>query len=202
MNYAAVRDRTLMLLNQYSVAGVPVADTYNNQQDYLNRIPALVDDAVMEIATTARKIPAVVELDSLEREEGEKETRYTLPADFFQLVSGSLVTGESGETVHTNLYTLEGRKYLIVPRGTENCRLTYYRYPVPLGDAPADGEELDNEPDTHYAVPYYAAAFLAGGDDPWLSGILYNKFEDKLRKLSPGRTAELHPAGDSYGFFG
>ena len=96
MNYGQVRDQVLKLLNQYSIAGAQVSPSYNNQQDYLNRIPGLVNDAVMEIATTARKIPALIRLDDLEHEEKGKEIWYELPEDFYQLVSGSVVQAREG----------------------------------------------------------------------------------------------------------
>lgn len=51
-----VQDITLQLINQYSIAGSLVSASYNNQQDYLLRIPLLVNDAQNYIATTAKKI--------------------------------------------------------------------------------------------------------------------------------------------------
>lgn len=51
-----VQDTALQLINQYSIAGSLVANSYNNQQDYLLRIPRLVNDAQSYIATTAKKI--------------------------------------------------------------------------------------------------------------------------------------------------
>ena len=69
MNYGQVRDQVLKLLNQYSVAGDKVDGSYNNQADYLLRIPELVNDAMTEIATTARKIPTVLNLADLYQED-------------------------------------------------------------------------------------------------------------------------------------
>ena len=56
MTLKDVTDVSLQLINQYSIAGTPVSSGYNNQQDYLLRIPLLVNDAQNYIATTARKI--------------------------------------------------------------------------------------------------------------------------------------------------
>ena len=39
MTFEQVQNQVLKLLNQYSVAGALVAPAYNNQQDYLNRVP-------------------------------------------------------------------------------------------------------------------------------------------------------------------
>ena len=41
MTYGQLKADVLRLIHQYSIAGNKVATTYNNQQDYLNRIPSL-----------------------------------------------------------------------------------------------------------------------------------------------------------------
>lgn len=203
MNFGQVRDQVLKLLNQYTRAGSLVAGSYNNQQDYLERIPGLVNDAMMEIATTARKIPMVVRLESLLHEESGDEVRYELPGNFYQLISGSVVKTREGKTLHTNLYAIEGKKYLVTPKEERgDYTITCYRYPNLLGENPEDTDELDNEPETHYAIPFYVAAFLVDHDDSFLCALFNNKYEDKLAKMGPGVTAEVRSVGDVYGFFG
>lgn len=223
MTYGQVKNQVLQLLNQYSVAGTMVASSYNNQQDYLNRIPALVNDATLEIATTARKIPAVLTLrvpEPPDPEAGETEDedvpavaceefgdryRFELPEDFYQFKTGdTFVTTEDGHVMHTNRYQIEGRKYLLIPKKDfEKGRvytITYYRYPKLLADTPEAEDELDNVPETHYAIPYYVAAFLVIHDDNFQFSAFYNKYEDKLQKMGPGASAEAHAVGDVYGF--
>ncbi len=203
MNYGEVKDQVLKLLNQYTRAGSPVDGSYNNQQDYLERIPGLVNDAVMEIATTARKIPMLVRLESLLHEETEHEVRYELPSNFYQLESGSIVNTKGGQTLHCNCCTILGKKYLVLPKEEAGDHLiTCYRYPNLLREKPGDRDELDNEAETHYAVPFYVAAYLVIHDDPFMYATFYNKYEDKLAKMGPGVTAEVRPVADSYGFFG
>ena len=63
MTYQWARDFTLQLINQYSVAGVKIPETYNAQADYLKRIPKLLDDAQVYAATTAA---CIRELEPLE----------------------------------------------------------------------------------------------------------------------------------------
>ncbi len=202
MNYGQVRDQVLKLLNQYTIAGNPVDNSYNSQQDYLNRIPALVNDAMMEIATTARKIPAVLELDRLSGEELGQEVRYRLPDNFYQLVSGSAVKTAQGRVLHTNCVSVSGGTDLVLPREEAGqVRLHYYRYPMPLSETPADSDELDNTPETHFAIPFYVAAFLVDHDDPYLCALFQNKYQDKLDKMSRGQTAEIRPTADCYGFY-
>ena len=69
MTYGQVKSYILQLLNQATIAGGTVADNYNCQADYLLRIPHLINDAMTEIATTARKIPAVLDLSEIPPEE-------------------------------------------------------------------------------------------------------------------------------------
>ena len=203
MNYGQVRDQVLKLLNQYTMAGASVPGSYNNQQDYLNRIPQLVNDAMMEIATTARKIPATLRLADLTSWEEGEQVRYQLPHDFYQLVSGSVVRTHEGRTLHTNRYCLQGKEYLLVPKQEAGeYSFTYYRYPHLLGESPQDSQELDNTPETHYAVPYFVAAFLVAGDDSFLCALFQNKYADKLGKMGPGVTAEVASVADAYHFFG
>ena len=218
MTYEQVKNQVLQLLNQYTVAGTPVASSYNNQQDYLNRIPALVNDAMMEIATTARKIPAVLNLlvvDPDDDEESEEPVvpydefgdriRFELPADFYQFKTGdTFLTTEDGRALHTNRYEIQGRKYLLVPKkeieAGRTYTITYYRYPTLLGEKPDADAELDNVAETHYAIPFYVAAFLVIHDDNFQFSAFYNKYEDKLQKMSPGIAVEAAAVGDVYGF--
>lgn len=204
MTYGQVKDRVLQLLNQYTVAGTPVASSYNNQQDYLNRIPALVNDAVMEIATTAKKIPVTMTL-LITEEQPTLGNMYVveMPDDFFQFKTGdTLVTTTDGHLFHTNNYMIRGKKHLLIPKHEievgKTYYITYYRYPNLLAIPPADTAELDNDPDTHYAVPFYVAAYLVIHDDSFLYASFYNKYEDKLAKLSVGISAEVHPVDDVY----
>jgi len=193
----------LQLLNQYSVAGSLVAESYNNQQDYILRIPSLVNDAVMEISTTARKIPTTLRLGELPWVDLGREVEYKLPEDFYQFVSGSVVRTVDGRTLHTNICTQRERKYLRVPKEEAgDYEVSYYRYPQLLPDSPADTDVLDNEPETHYAVPFYVAAHLVAHDEAFLYQAFYNKYEDKLAKMGPGVSAEVRGVADSYGFFG
>lgn len=207
MKYKDVKDQVLKLLNQYTIAGTGVEDTYNNQKDYILRIPSLVNDAMMEIATTQRRIPVTVSLDELEFQgETEHELWFAMPKDFYQFKSGDVFRTRHGITMHTKYFQEIGRYILVVPKKAVPCDgafiLTYYRYPKLLDESePSDTEELDNTPDTHRAIPYYVAGMLAMHDDPFLASTLMNGYEDKLAKMAPPVTAEVHPVQDSYDFY-
>lgn len=204
MTFTQFQSLVLKLINQYSVAGSPVLPSYNNQQDYLNRIAGLANDAILEIATTARKIPVLLDLFTLDPEDLGKAYRFDLPDDFYQFKSGdTIVTTEEGYVLHTNRYGVEGHNYLVVPKKEiedgKSYTVTYYRYPRLLDAASPDGAtELDNEPETHYAAAYYVASFLVADDNAFLCSLLYNKYEDKLAKMGPGVSAEARATENLY----
>lgn len=202
MTYKQVRELTLKLLMQYSIAGSTIPNVYNNQQDYLLRIPGLVNDAVMEIATTVRKIPEFFDIASAEQEDFGKQIRVTLPDDFYQFMSGSVMKTRKGELIHTNKFHIQGKNYMLLPKEElENYQIIYYRYPKQLSEEPADTDELDNAPETHNAIPYYVAAMLVSYDDAFLCSLLMNAYNDRLQKMYPDISAEVHPTADQYGFY-
>lgn len=217
MTYQEVKKQVLKLLNQYTIAGTTVADTYNNQADYIKRIPGLINDAMMELSTTVRKIEARCELT----EEGvvdaddsvvgdvavsDHQVVYCLPEDMYQFPSGSVFRyrdGTNGDLQRFSLFMLRGRKCIVLPKRALKAggSLIYYRYPVLLPEEDADIDptaELDNVPEVHRAIPYYVAGTLALHDDPFLASTLMNAYEDKLAKMQPEITAETGPVRDVY----
>jgi len=198
MNYRMIRQQVLQLLNQHTISGSPIPAVYNNQQDYLNKIPSLCNDAMTEIATTVRKLPAMLILTDGEIL-GDK-LRYALPDDFYQFASGDTLQTTDGRILHSNRYLLHGKSFLLIPKEEAGTyTFVYYRYPRLLPEDPADELELDGDPETHYAIPFYIASLLASHDDPYLCTLLMNKYEDKLRKMMPKISAEVHTVSDVYG---
>lgn len=211
MTYGQIKDRVLQLLNQYTVAGGKVSLAYNNQEDYVLRIPALVNNALMEASTTVRKIQAQIILSAGEESDVEPEVlgrnlRFLLPEDFYQFKTGdTMVITNEGDVFHTNVYHIQGRKYLLIPakefHDDRVYTITYYRYPTLIPDKPTEAQEavaLDNVPEVHQAIPYYVAAFLVIHDDGFQYSAFYNKWEDMLAKMGPDISVEMHPIEDSY----
>ena len=91
MTYGEVRDRSLQLFNQYSLAGDKIAPTYNNQADYLVRIPALIDEAMMIIATQYRPIEEYKELRLDPTADRFGMPTYRLPDDLIDIMPGGFV---------------------------------------------------------------------------------------------------------------
>lgn len=200
MNYGQVKRRALALAQQYSIAGVPVKESYNNQADALLKLPDLVNDAQLLIATTARPIPAAAALETLDREEQGSGTLYWAPYDLWQ-VRGSGVLDLTGPQPRRLpvLAWLGERQFLLEADAPDGAVLEYYRYPHSLGDAPGDDAPLDNVPEAQAAAAFYAAAHLVRDDDANAYSALYNEFEARLARLTAPVAAEQAEVTDAYG---
>lgn len=209
MNFGQVKKASLQLIFSESIAGDPIVPTYNNQADYERMIPQLVNDGMMYIATTVKKIPAMVALENLTQDtSNENFDIFILPEDCFQIMAGGLVLqhrkndfGEIANRVHKN-YRFYGGNQLWLPKGQgTNLYLEYWRYPKQFSDEPDDSEELDNTPDTHACIPYWVAAQAVMYDDAFRHATLYNTFEDRISRLRPNQSfVEDSRVQDVYGF--
>ena len=199
MNYAWARDLTLQLINQYSVAGQKVDPGYNNQADYLARIPALLDDAQVYIATTVRRIREVVPLAQLLPSYMPGWEIYDLPEDCWQISGGGLIRFHGPRLQRYHKYRLLGGKQIAVPEGLRGeLELEYFRRPKLLGAAPEDDDELDNTVEVQMALPYYTAAHLVMYDNAFAYSALMNEFETKLERLYELPQTELTITEDVY----
>lgn len=209
MTYGQVKKASLQLIFSESIAGDPIASSYNNQADYERMIPRLVNDCMMYIATSVKKIPAMCPLEDLYVDtSNENFDIFTLPDDCFEMMNGGLVLqhkmndfGEIANRVHKN-YRLYGGNQLWLPKGQgANLYVEYWRYPEMLPDEPDDNAALDNTPDTHACIPYWVAAQAVMYDDAFRHATLYNTFEDRISRLKPNPTfIEDARVQDVYGF--
>jgi len=209
MNYGQVKKASLQLIFSESIAGTPIASTYNNQADYERMIPALVNDGMMYIATTVKKIPAMVKLVDLNIDDTNPEYDiFTLPTDCFEMMNGGLILphkrndfNQIATRVH-QVYRLYGGNQLWIPKNQgQRLVLEYWRYPKQFSDNPDDSEELDNTPDTHACIPYWVAAQAVMYDDAFRHATLYNTWTDRLSQLRPNPTfVEDARVEDVYGF--
>ena len=200
MNYKWAKDFTLQLINQYSVAGQKVADTYNNQADYLNRIPALLDDAQMQAATTTASIRELDNINNLRCDDNGSWLVYTLPENCWQMSSGGLIQYDGEEFRRFHRYHPVGKNKIAVPKGlTGEVQVEYLRYPRLLGANPKDEDELDNNIAVQMALPYYAAAQLVRQDDAFAFSALSNEFESRLARLAERPHTDLNTVEDAYG---
>ena len=198
MKYADIKRAVLSHINQYTMAGSQVAPSYNNQADYLNRIPVLLNEALVNIRTLVKPIPVVLPLENGEPYGGM--VRYELPEDCWTIKTGGVSVIRGGKFQRTNQYRLQGKKYILVPEDG-SYTVEYYRYPVqlPLDNTLTDSYELDEDPEVIQTATYYASAYLVLQEDEFAYATLYNDYESRLGRISPGITAEGQPVEDSYG---
>ncbi len=200
MTYKQLRDDTLRLLNQYTVAGEAVSEAYNNQADYLRRLPALLNDGMMLIATTVRPITELMELKPYAAARMGSWLRFTLPEDFYRPSGRGLAVVRDGDCFRSHEFQLMGSVGLLVPESLfGSVALEYFRYPYPFDDMPEEDDKADNSPDTHALLPYYAAAHLAMHDDSFIYASLLNEFESRLGRLVQPATAQRLSVTDVYG---
>lgn len=198
----------MQLVYSDTIAGEEIAPTYNNQADYLKAIPALVNDCEMYIATTAKRIPKIVPLTLLDKQDFGAFDMYTMPADFWRLMNGGLIwptKNDVGEPVFTRYhgYRLYANNQLLINKGVNGINqmmVEYYRYPEALPAEPEDSVELDNTPEVHSVIPYYVAAHLVLYDDAFRYASLWNEFETRLGRLTEPVFTESEPIQDVYGF--
>lgn len=208
MNYGELKRATMQLVFSDTIAGELIPPSYNNQADYLNMIPALVNDCQIYVATTVKRIPQIVELASLEKKDFGAFDMYTLPTDCWRLMHGGLIWGavnDLGMPVFTRYhkYKLYSNDKLMIPKNVHNLdamMVEYYRYPASLPAVPTDDTELDNTPEVHSIIPYYVAAHLLMYDDPARYAYLNNEYETRLARITAPVFTEHSEVEDVYGF--
>lgn len=201
MNYKKARDITLQLINQYSVSGTPISDTYNGQSDYLKRIPNLLNDAAMQAATTTAPIRVLDALKNLRCDDNGAWLVYTMPDDCWQISSSGLIQYD-GETLRRfHGYHPVGANKIAVPKDlTGEVQVEYFRYPRMLSESPKDEDELDNTSAVQLALPFYAAAQLVMQDDAFAFSALSNEFESRLARLAERPHADCNTVENVYGW--
>lgn len=200
MNYGQLRNFSLQLIDRYSIAGAVIAGSYNNQQDYINRIPALVNDGLIYISSSVRRIPAQKLIDPAQGERYGEYLRFLLPEDCLMVRPGGMLRPLSKDGHRCVNYFLQEPDMLLVSRELkEPVVLEYYRRPQLLPEKPADEQGIDAGIDVQMALAYYTAAHLVMQDDAFAYASLYNEFENKLARLIVQPQTEIAPIFDSYG---
>ena len=187
-------------MDRYSAAGAEIAPSYSDQADYIARIPNLLDEAQMYIATTVRRIKVTVPLKELAGEMRGSWTVYTLPEDCCRVTGTALVALDDGGMLRCGNYHLLDGSHMAVHRSVaDDVWLEYERKPNFLGEKPADDAELDNAQEVQMALPYYAAAHLVMYDNAYAYQALMNEFETRLARLAESPTIIYGTVADTYG---
>ena len=200
MLYSEIKREVLGHIDQYSMAGTPVAASYNNQADYLSRIPVLINEGLVNIRTLVKPDPVVLPLENGEEYGGMM--RYELPEDFWNLKTGGVSVIHRGRFRKTNEYRLQGKKYILTPKTEGVYTVEYYKYPdlLPLDETLTDAFELEEDIEVIQTATYYAAANLVMREDEFMYASLYNDYESRLSRISPGITVEVQQVEDAYLF--
>ena len=203
MNYGQMRDYILQLINRYSVAGAKYAPSYNNQQDYIIKIPGLINDGLIYIASSIRKLPSHKICRPDEGEVYGSYIRYEYPEDCLEIASGGLFLPNAGAGAARYLtdYIIQEPNSILIPaRINDEAILEYYRLPKLLGINPSEDQKIDAAADVQLAICYYVAAHLIQFDDSYIYTSLYNEFESRAERLIQAPTTEIRRTHDVYAF--
>lgn len=189
-------------LDQYSVAGDVLPDTYNNQVDYTNRICALANMALRTIATQTAPILACLDPNE-EGFSGRKDlpngtTRIEMPQDFWKMTGQGIPSFPCGEAYGRSMHYkhITDKEILVPTSELGRAIITYYRYPRKLQGK--EDEMLDATDMVADCASFYVAAQLVRQDDAYLYQTLYNEFETMLARLKRPIIAELAHVEDAY----
>lgn len=206
--YKELKREILGHINQYSKAGTEVASSYNDQQDYLNRIPQLLNTALVSIRTARDGKPLIKSVTYPEATQTENATPpteiggfvlYTLPDDFWSLKTGSVARVIGGHFIKTNEFRMQGRHHIMLPKdGT--FYIEYYAYPVQVPLNIQDAATIEEDPDVIQTATFYVAANLVMYEDEFMYSALYNEYESHLSRLSNGLEMEVGNVRDVYLF--
>lgn len=208
MTYSEFEKLVLRHLDQYSVAGDVVPDSYNNQVDDRQRIVALCNIALKTIATQGEKITDIIDPDTYDGRHDLKNgwTQIDMPSDFYAVHTGIPKFERSAwwDEHHQNFTTtmhyryLNNRTILVPTRDLRRTLIEYFRYPRAVrGNA---DEVLDCSEPAAEAASYYVASQLAREENAYLYQALNNEFESMMARLEKPVTTEYTYTEDVYGF--
>ena len=197
MQYRNIKRAVLELVDQYSTAGEVISPAYNHQSDTIQKIPGLINQALLDIRTGPYPERSVCRLEHGETlSNGWKQ--HILPGDFWRLCSGGVRKLSDDGPQCTNEYQLLGGRTLLTPEGV--YLVEYYHYPEQLPDDPADEYEFSESPEAIRIACLYAAACLMRTEDEFAYTTLSNEYEARLSRLTPALAAETRTVQDVYGF--
>ena len=198
MTYGELKNRVLELIFSYSVAGTTIPATYNNQADYIAMIPGLVNNGQMDIATSVKRIPAIVLLEDLEQEQVGERILYKFPDDCWLPFTGGLLLERSRRYERFFGYRFVAGKIELPCHHPPDLALEYWRYPERVSVETEDSTELDNAPDVHECLVFYVAAYLLAYDDAYRYTVFLNMYEERIRRLREPVWIEPGPIEDVY----
>lgn len=206
MTYGYCRDASLKLINQYSIGGTVIAPAYNNQFDYLKRVPELINDGLLLLAAELGVPEALLSLDGsmpeapVPVEMSGGWSYIDLPEDFLRLSPrGLLRADEGGLKFNKDYIMLSSGRLALRTEHLSGLTVVYVRQPQKVTPESTDAALLDLPDWAAGALPYYVASHLVIGDDSFLYAALLNEFEARLLRLKPQISCETGLIEDEYG---
>jgi hypothetical protein len=207
MKYYEFRDYVLQLIDRFSADGAELRETYNDQGDYMARIPGLCNSAMMDIAANGQALVGVME----PKEEDLTPmaggfTAVKVPEDFQKMTGDGIPVVRQGRMTRIKGYYMAGKDRVLIRNDLlRDGILEYHRNPVLLDTAPMadiDDQELDGSLEAQLAAGYFVAAMLVLQDDSFAYAALRNEYDDRLTNMKKRLSAEHFYVTDVLGLEG
>lgn len=188
MKYNEFRSFVLQLLNMYSARGSEFTERYNDQSDYLLRIPGLYNAAMLELASEASPLVGVMEKSDADIDRQNGFVEMTVPEDFLSMTGDGIpMVDRDGRMTRVKGYYMVGADKVLIRKDLyQKGILEYHRAPKRLNmDASAVDEEtdLDGTREMQTAAAYYVAGMLVMQEDAFSYAALRNEYDDKLTQM-------------------
>lgn len=196
MKYCEFRDYVLQLLNMYTARGSEFTERYNDQADFLARIPGLYNAAMLELATEASPLVAVMAPAEEDIEDRGSYVAVKVPDDFLSMTGDGLpVMGRDGRQMRVKAYYMVGSDTVAIRKDLfRHGILEYHRVPQRLNidyNAVDDETQLDGTIEMQTAAAYYVAGMLMMQEDAFVYASLRNEYDDKLSQMKKRLRAEV-----------
>lgn len=196
--YKEVKRMVLSLIGQYTLAGENIPLTYNNQEDYVNQIAFRINEARMQIRTTAKPETVQCLLQNHTMFGGMR--KYRLPDDCAGIQSGSVIAVKDGHAFPAYGWHTVADDFILVPNDGADYLLTYQRMPAQIPADAADDFPITEDPDVMQAAVYFAAAQLVRMDSAYDYAALNNEYNDRLQRMAAPVHAEIGSVMDVNGW--
>ena len=196
--YRELKRKVLELINQYSVAGETISPAYNNQSDYIARIPGLINDALQRIRTEARPRVSTYMFSNGGTLYGDMKM-HSLPMGYRGVKTGGVYRISEGKFEPFGGYRLIGETSVLFPDDGASYMMEYYAAPDYIPENPSDEYDMDEDPEILTAACYFAAAMLVVDRNEYHYTVLYNEFQRRVAGMVRPPTAEISTITDVYG---
>lgn len=195
MTYKDFKDFVLGLINQFSARGTELVETYNDQADYLQRIPGLYNAAMLELASEASHLTGVMHPAKEDvMDTGDGFVAVKVPDDFLSMTEDGIPMIRNGRMTRIKGYYMAGAGTVYIRTDLfKNGILEYNRIPERLPMSPGmidEDAKLDGTDEMQTAAAYYTAAMLVLQDDAFAYSALRNEYDDKLTEMKRRLRAE------------